>query len=414
MTVRVTTLKGADAGAYYVEQLPNYYLQSGEPRGVWLGDGAPMLGLAGELDDDDFLALMAGMDPQRPDRHLGRRYDDSRSAASTSPLGTEVGVVLFALGDDDVRREVLDAHDARSPHSPDWIERHAHTRYRIGGEVAVVDAEGIVAACSGSTRAAPSTRSSTPTSSSPTGSSHPTAAGSHSTPALIKRDQRTLSALYHAGLRAELTQRLGVRWRTPENGIAEMADVPESLLPSSRAAPTRCAAASTPSSTASSTRWAATRPHGSGGDSNAKPCSTAAPARKPNVDAAALHDEWREQARATRDGTRGDRGRRRRTRSFSGTRSTSTSTTADRRLGDRRDQRAAVELATRRAPRELAALLPDRDRGRGRRRSSVGRLTSPTTIAADRCVDISAPDPTRRAPARATADRSPSRPSTER
>ena len=26
MTVRVTTLKGADAGAYYVEQLPNYYL----------------------------------------------------------------------------------------------------------------------------------------------------------------------------------------------------------------------------------------------------------------------------------------------------------------------------------------------------------------------------------------------------
>ena len=31
MTVRVTTLKGADAGAYYVEALPNYYLQSGEP-----------------------------------------------------------------------------------------------------------------------------------------------------------------------------------------------------------------------------------------------------------------------------------------------------------------------------------------------------------------------------------------------
>ncbi len=28
----------------------------------------------------------------------------------------------------------------------DWIERHAHTRYRINGQVAVVDAEGIVAA----------------------------------------------------------------------------------------------------------------------------------------------------------------------------------------------------------------------------------------------------------------------------
>ena len=31
MTVRVTTLKGPDAGAYYVEALPSYYLDSGEP-----------------------------------------------------------------------------------------------------------------------------------------------------------------------------------------------------------------------------------------------------------------------------------------------------------------------------------------------------------------------------------------------
>ena len=32
VTARVTTLKGADAGAYYVEALPNYYLDSGEPK----------------------------------------------------------------------------------------------------------------------------------------------------------------------------------------------------------------------------------------------------------------------------------------------------------------------------------------------------------------------------------------------
>ena len=46
VTVRVTTLKGADAGSYYVEQLPNYYLDSGEPRGIWLGDAATEVGLA--------------------------------------------------------------------------------------------------------------------------------------------------------------------------------------------------------------------------------------------------------------------------------------------------------------------------------------------------------------------------------
>ena len=43
VTVRVTTLKGPLAGAYYVEQLPTYYLDAGEPRGVWLGQGAELL-----------------------------------------------------------------------------------------------------------------------------------------------------------------------------------------------------------------------------------------------------------------------------------------------------------------------------------------------------------------------------------
>ena len=46
----------------------------------------------------------------------------------------------------------------------------------------------------------------------------------------IKFDQRTLSALYHANLRAELTDRLAVRWEEPENGIAEIADVPDQVL----------------------------------------------------------------------------------------------------------------------------------------------------------------------------------------
>ena len=46
----------------------------------------------------------------------------------------------------------------------------------------------------------------------------------------IKLDQRTLSAMYHAGLRAELTRRLGVRWNEPEHGIAEIADVDPDVL----------------------------------------------------------------------------------------------------------------------------------------------------------------------------------------
>src|SRR5262245_1148983 len=67
VTVRVTTLRGVDAGAYYVEHLPNYYLAAGEPRGSWVGRGAATLGLDGPIGDDAFLELLAGMDPRQPD-----------------------------------------------------------------------------------------------------------------------------------------------------------------------------------------------------------------------------------------------------------------------------------------------------------------------------------------------------------
>ena len=212
MTVRVTTLKGADAGAYYVEQLPNYYLQSGEPRGLWHGEGAGMLGLRDGVEDEHFLAVMAGMDPARPDRHVGRRYDDRsvRGFDVTASAPKSVSL-LFALGDDEVRRAVLDAHDSAVQSMAKWIEDHAHTRYRISGEVAIVDAEGIVAAAF---------RQHTSRALDPQLHTHLVIANRVKSPdgrwlaldaRLIKHDQQTLSALYHVALRSELTASLGVQ-----------------------------------------------------------------------------------------------------------------------------------------------------------------------------------------------------------
>jgi conjugative relaxase-like TrwC/TraI family protein len=231
MTVRVTTLKGADVGAYYVEALPNYYLDSGEPRGVWFGDGAGMLGLSGAVDDEAFLALMAGMDPQRSDRHLGRAFDDKSVRGFDVTCSAPKSVsVMFALGDTETRRQVLASHDAAVTAVAGWIEGHAHTRYRIGGQVAVVDAEGIVAAAF---------RQHTSRALDPQIHTHLVIANRVKSPdgrwlaldaRLIKHDQQTLSALYHAGLRAELTERLGVRWNAPVHGIAEMRDMSVDLL----------------------------------------------------------------------------------------------------------------------------------------------------------------------------------------
>ena len=231
MTVRVTTLKGIDAGGYYVDRLPNYYLDSGEPRGVWLGRGASLLGLHGEVGDEAFLDLMAGLDPNDQGRDLGRSYGDNSVRGFDVTCSAPKSVsVLFALGDDRVRYEAIDAHDSAVAALAGWIENHAHTRYRIGGEVAVVDAEGIVVAAF---------RQHTSRALDPQLHTHVVIPNRVKSPdgrwlaldaRLIKRDQRTLSALYHLALRSELTARLGVRWHCPENGIAEIADVDDVVL----------------------------------------------------------------------------------------------------------------------------------------------------------------------------------------
>jgi hypothetical protein len=43
-------------------------------------------------------------------------------------------------------------------------------------------------------------------------------------------DQTVQSGLYHAGLRSELTRRLGVDWEVPVNGIAEMTGIDQEVL----------------------------------------------------------------------------------------------------------------------------------------------------------------------------------------
>ncbi|MGA1077360.1 MAG: MobF family relaxase, partial [Ilumatobacteraceae bacterium] len=205
--------------------------------------------------------------------------------------------VLFALGDDETRRRVLESHDRAVEALVGWIERRAHTRYRIGGQVAVVDADGIVAALF---------RQHTSRALDPQIHSHVVIPNRVRSPdgrwlaldaRLIKRDQRTLSALYHAALRAELTQHLGVRWRTPENGIAEMADIPDDVLTeySSRTNDIRHRVdakldrfvATMDRDPTPRERWRLER----------EAVLDTRPGKEPNVNAVVLHAEWREQAR---------------------------------------------------------------------------------------------------------------------
>ncbi len=230
MTARTTTLRGADVGRYYVEGALDYYVDRGEPPGMWRGAGAARLGLQGDIDEDAFLHLMAGRDPGSG-ALLGTAHTDKTvrgfDVTCSAPKSASV---LFAVGDEDVQRSVIEGHDAAVDAVVDWIERHAHCRYRISGQVATVDASGIAAAMF---------RQHTSRALDPQLHTHVVIVNRVAAPdgrwlaldaRTIKRDQQTLSRLYHAGLRSELTRRLGVTWAEPVNGIAEMASMPADVL----------------------------------------------------------------------------------------------------------------------------------------------------------------------------------------
>jgi conjugative relaxase-like TrwC/TraI family protein len=230
MTVRVTTLKGVGAGRYYTEHLPSYYLNGDEPPGRWWGRGADRLGLQGEMDSEAFLAVMAGLDPMTG-RHLGRRFGEGSVRGYDATFSAPKSVsVLFGVGNADVQRQVVEAHENAVQAVLGWIETHAHTRMRRHGHIMCVDAEGIVVGVF---------RQHTSRKLDPQLHTHAVIANRVPAPdgrwlaldaRTIKLDQRTLSALYHANLRAEMTRRLGVHWQPPEHGIAEVADFDPDVL----------------------------------------------------------------------------------------------------------------------------------------------------------------------------------------
>jgi conjugative relaxase-like TrwC/TraI family protein len=63
VTVRVTSLRGAGAGEYYVSEVGSYYTAAEEPRGRWFGLAAARLGLSREIDDEAFVSLLSGVEP---------------------------------------------------------------------------------------------------------------------------------------------------------------------------------------------------------------------------------------------------------------------------------------------------------------------------------------------------------------
>lgn len=228
----------AGSWEYYVHELSveDYFVGHGEEAGVWVGSGAAVLGLSGEVEEGQLAALFdEGRDPvSGAALGLAYRHDSKRAvvtgfALSFSPPKSVS--LVGAFGDAPAAADVRDAHDSAVRAALSFLEDHAAFSRMGRGGAMQVDTAGFVAAAF---------------------THHTSRAGDpqlHSHVLVANKvwcadgrwrslDGRELFAfqnaagmLYNATLRVELTARLGVAWDLVDrNGQADIAGVPKDLI----------------------------------------------------------------------------------------------------------------------------------------------------------------------------------------
>jgi conjugative relaxase-like TrwC/TraI family protein len=121
----------------------DYYLSE---KGEWQGRGAEALGLAGEIGNDDFKAVLRGLDPrsgetlveEKTDRETGTAH---RRGGIDLTFSAPKSVSVLALADGRVKG----AHEAAVSAVVDYLERnHAHLREQAEGDREVISAGNLV------------------------------------------------------------------------------------------------------------------------------------------------------------------------------------------------------------------------------------------------------------------------------
>jgi conjugative relaxase-like TrwC/TraI family protein len=119
----------SDGARYFQEAVTespaDYYAARGEAAGLWRGQAAAELGLAGSVRRDDFVRILDGRHPATGDE-LGRHHATRKDVAFDVTFSLPKSVsLLYALGDDHVREAVLRALDAGATAAHEYLEDHA-------------------------------------------------------------------------------------------------------------------------------------------------------------------------------------------------------------------------------------------------------------------------------------------------
>jgi len=235
---------------YYLRKLgeisprEDYYLRGGTATGRWRGSGAAELGLEGTVSAEGLVRLFDGEDPGSGEQ-LGRQLRMDGVAAWDVTFSADKSVsLLWALGNEEIRRQVLEAFEEATSQAFGYLESvasstrgatktrvvddHGHpvlnqngtAKYRV--ETWPIPTSGYVAAAF---------TEFTSRADDPQLHTHVVVANKVKgvdgvwrsiDGRLLYRQQLAAGYLHEAVLRRELTERLGVRWQPVRNGMADI------------------------------------------------------------------------------------------------------------------------------------------------------------------------------------------------
>jgi conjugative relaxase-like TrwC/TraI family protein len=244
--------------AYYERSvaagIDDYYAGRGESPGVWVGRGAAELELDGVVGEGELGRLISGHHPltsdelrrhppkkqitvERIDPATGERTLEQKTLSPVAGYDLVFSPpksvsLLHALGGEDVRHAVNQAHLVAWQGALAYLEQRACVTRKGKNGVVRERGSGFVAA---------TYQHRTSRAQDPHLHTHVIVANMAKSPSdgewraldgepLLKHYRLAAGYLYQSQLRFELTRSLGVEWREPENGMAEIADIPEGVL----------------------------------------------------------------------------------------------------------------------------------------------------------------------------------------
>jgi len=227
---------------YYLQKLgeisprEDYYLRGGTATGRWVGSGAAELDLHGMVSTEGLVRLFDGEHPGTGEQ-LGRRLrKDGVSAWDVTFSADKSASLLWALGDEQTRKEVVEAFEEATFQALGYLESVASAT-RGASKTVVVDDEGR-RKCRVKTWAIPTSGYVAAAFTEYTSRADDPQLHTHVVIAnkvkgtdgvwrtldgrLLYRHQLAAGYLHEAVLRKELTERLGVCWQPIRKGMADI------------------------------------------------------------------------------------------------------------------------------------------------------------------------------------------------